>query len=258
MNKVIIKKFLSKIADQYGKNAFYIRNFSKSYEEVFKKVPSYLLDAYFDDYWENHAPQFIPTLPQIKEFVRSRPQARDEWFLTDRGVYCLNCRTDEDGKEGGIRVIWARFYSPKQKRDINITTSARCCCSASMGSGRMWNEVVEDIKKIDSKAAIRHDFYDHEKGTRVRASYQGDALWKHRIKKGYVIIEEDSDDGVRYYKPVWDHPYWPTSMGHYTAKLIGWDVPEEVQERRAKVRAKNQRANSFESAVTKLFKAYSY
>ena len=35
-----------------------------------------------------------------------------------RGIFCLNCRTDDNGKEGGFRIIWARFYSPKLKIEI--------------------------------------------------------------------------------------------------------------------------------------------
>jgi len=261
MNEQTIHKFLSRLADQYGKNHFYIRNFKPLYLAAFAKVPSRLLEIWLDDYFQNNMPQFIPPLTAVKDFIRAKSQCKDEWFLVDRGIFCLNCRTDDDGKTGGFRIIWARFYSPKLKREINKTISARCDCESSKGTGRTWNEVVDEIIGIDPKATIRHDYYDHDRGGQIRATYQSDDMWEYRIKGGYVKIEETPDQN--YYIPVWEHDYWTTSMASRTAKTVGWEIPEFVLEKRKKKKAVQNRSKKkygalSDEAIDAIFTIYDY
>lgn len=254
MNQQIIKTFLSRIADHYGKNAYWINNFKDLYNTAFGRVPARLLETWLDDYLINHMPTFCPTLPDVKEYIRSKPMARDEWFLVDRGIFCEHCRTDEEGKDGGLRVISARYYSKEDQKEKTIVVSAQCDCPATQGTGRIWTDTIEEIKKTDPKATIHFDYYDFDLGGKISAVHQSDEMWRHRVKHGYVTTEEENDQ--LYYVPVWDHHFWTTSMGRVVAKNIGWTIPQEVLLRKSTKKPKNSMLS--DSAVDAIFSPYGY
>ena len=108
-------------------------------------------------------PQFLPTLTALKEFVKAQATAREEWFLFDRGTFCQHCRTDDEGKEGGWRIIWTEYYDPNaglrgDGQTINDTISSRCNCEAAETlKGVLWTDTIRTILKIDQKAAIRYE-----------------------------------------------------------------------------------------------------
>ena len=277
MIKPICEKFLSFLQDHYKKNSFWRNSSLEHYEKVFANVPAKFLRNCFDLYCQNHMPQFLPTLAQIQEFVKAQSGCKDSWFHSEKNLYCKHCRSDEHGLEGSYRVVTAQFYSPKKQKEVNLTLSARCTdenCEAYKGSGRTYLEIIRDIMSVDSKALIRYDHWHtadckhcsstSTKEGRVRATYQGNDMWKHRIKNGYVEIKEQ--DGQRYYHPIWEHPIWATSMGRVMAKEIGWERPESVLRAERKKKSKRARNSGYgstkkaltDSAIDKMFGPYGW
>ena len=263
MTEQIIHKFLSRLADQYRKDAYWIRNFKELYNKAFRKIPPRLLESWLEDYLINHMPDFCPNITQIKEFLRAKPLSKNEWFLADKATYCMHCRTEQDGSDGGLRVLSVKYYHPEKKEDIRLTVSAQCDCPATQGRGRVYTETIKAFKEIDPKAVIHYDYWDFDRGGKVSAVHQSDEMWEHRVKHGYVEIEEDGDN--RYYVPNFDHDFWATSMGRVTAKTIGWELPEEVIDKRKKriasvdrKRKSRNKALLSDSAVDAIFSHYDY
>ena len=263
MNEQIIYKFLSRLADQYRKDAYWIKNFKELYIAAFAKVPSRFLEGWLQDYLVNHMPQWCPTITAVKEFVRAKPMSREEWFLADRGVYCEHCRSIDDGSDGGHRILDVKYYSQIQQKEIRTRISAQCDCSASQGTGRVYTETIRAITEQDPNATIHYDYWDFDRGCKVSAVHQSDQMWEHRVKHGYIKIEEQGEQ--RYYVPVWENEIWETSMGRVIAKTIGWDLPEDVLDRRAKRQAKRNRSDKknkkhllSDSAVDAIFSHYDY
>lgn len=280
MNREICRKFLSFLQDHYRQKSFWRNTSLEHYEQAFLNVPSEFLEKCFDKYLQDHMPTYLPNLTNLKGFVKAQPNCREAWFLSEKSLYCIHCRTDDYGLEGSYRVIWARFYSPKLRKDINETYSARCTdhqCEANKGTGRSFIEITADIRKIDSKAVIRYDHYcgpncteckigDRKAATegRVRATYQGSDMWEHRIKNGYVEIKEI--DGQKRYCPIWEHSIWATSMGRVQAKEIGWERPEHVlqaERKRKRTRArksgvKSTKEHLSDSNIDKMFGPYGW
>tara|TARA_R100000700_G_C3173825_1_gene148396 strand:- start:339 stop:1181 length:843 start_codon:yes stop_codon:yes gene_type:complete len=277
--EVTCRRFLSRLADQYGKGGYYINNMLPLYMALFRKVPIVRLNNAFEDFIINNAGEKIPTIPTIKAFVGNTSGFDPEWYLSDKKQYCVHCRTDDHGLKGSLRVVWARFYSPKEQKDINLTISARCDdinCESHVGRGKTWLETIRDIRIIDKNATIRIDHYCGPQCTickagdkrakiegRVRATYQSDDMWEHRIKHGYVGIKDE--DGQRYYYPIWEHKIWATSMGRVIAKEIGWERPEHVLKaynKRNRSQQKNKsgwnKASLSDKSIDTIFKIYGY
>tara|TARA_Y100000593_G_C4274842_1_gene319487 strand:+ start:356 stop:1147 length:792 start_codon:yes stop_codon:yes gene_type:complete len=263
MNDQIIQKFLSRLADQYRKDAYWIRNFKELYIKAFAKVPPRFLETWMEDYLINHMPQWCPSITQVKEFIRAKPMSQDEWFLADKKEYCMHCRSEDDGSDGGLRILSVKYYHPVRKEDVRMTVSAQCDCPASQGTGRIYTDTIKALQKVDPKAVIHVDYWDFDRGGKISALQQSDEIWEHRIKHGYAELKEI--DGQMYYMPIWDHDYWATSMGRVTAKTIGWEIPEEIIEKRNKMiaargRSNKKRKNSLlsDSAVDAIFSHYGY
>ena len=240
----VARGFLSLLADAYNKNAYWISNELRHWEEVFAKVPPARLNAWLDEYYQNEAGKGqysgCPRLSEVKEWIRTRQGCEPKWFLRDRGVLCKSCRTDDEGAEGGMRVIWGRWWDPVEGREIEETWSARCDCEAAEGVGIDWRQSVQAVIAADPKARLTWDRWDDEAGARVRATDGGEHLWEHRVRNGYVeIIEEE--DGSLSYSPVWDHPIWASSMGELVADRLGWSLPESVKDRQGQNRARRER-----------------
>ena len=277
MIKQICKDFLSFLQDHYNKNNFWRNNSLEKYERAFRSVPPVRLKEYFDLYLEDHMPQFLPTLTALKEFARAQPTAREEWFLFDRGTFCRHCRTDDEGKEGGWRILWTEYYDPNaglrgEGQTINDTISPRCNCEAAETlKGELWTDMIRTIIRIDPKAAIRYDHWCEPNCThclkvgaepakiagKQRATHQSNLMWKLRIENGYVeIIEED---GQRYYSAIWEHDFWTTSMAKVMAHSVGWTIPDEVLARKKKkVKKKDQKNLLLDETVDKIFTIYQY
>ena len=264
MNDYIIQKFLSRLADQYNKKAFWIKNFKELYCKAFAKVPNRFLETWLEDYLINEMPTYCPNITDIKKFIRAKPMAEDEWFLADGKEYCMHCRSEDDGSDGGIRVLSVKYWHPERREDVRITVSAQCYCPASTVTGRIYTQTIDVFKKIDPNAVIHYDYWDSERGGKVSAGHQSDEMWEHRVKHGYVYIEEE-DDGQSYYKPNWDHDFWTSSMARVMAKTVGWELPDHIIEKRNKLKASRDRSNGkrknhllSDKAVDAIFSHYDY
>lgn len=274
MNTNLIAAFLSYCDDTWKKGFHYRKNTASILERSLARVPSKVLQVIFEDYKENHMSTFAQNAAEIKRYVREHRLSQDEWFLIDRGVFCRNCRTDEEGKEGGWRVLWARYQETDERgetKERSDTWSCRCDCEpAQTLNGVDWRITARRIRAQDPNAAIR---WDHWCGPecqtcaslglrprttegRMRATLQSDEIWNLRVKEGYFSLDEDG------YAPIWEHSIWLTSIGHMIIKEVEEQhgvrlvPPEHVREARRKRATKDMRKDKFDALARTVIGLY--
>ena len=274
MNNNLIAAFLSYCDDTWKKGFHYRKNTAAILERSLARVPSNVLQVILEDYKENDMSTFAMNAAEIKRYVREHRLSQEEWFLIDRGVYCRNCRTDEEGKEGGWRVLWARYQDTDERgntKQRSDTWSCRCDCEpAQTLNGVDWRVTARRIRAQDPNAAIR---WDHWCGPecqtcaslglrprategRMRATLQSDQIWEHRVKSGYF-----TDEGGEY-APNWDHSIWLTSIGHMILREIEEShgvrllPPEHVREARRKRATKDMRKDKFDALARTVIGLY--
>lgn len=274
MNKNIISAFLSYCDDTWKKGTYYRKNTAAILERSLARVPSNVLQVIFEDYKENDMSTFAMNAAEIKRYVREHRLSQEEWFLIDRGVYCRNCRTDEEGKEGGWRVLWARYQDTDERgntKERSDTWSCRCDCEpAQTLNGVDWRVTARRIRAQDPNAAIR---WDHWCGPecqtcsslglrprategRMRATLQSDEIWNLRVKEGYFSLDEDG------YAPIWEHSIWLTSIGHMILRDVEEQhgvrlvPPEHVREARRKRATKDMRKDKFDALARTVIGLY--
>ena len=274
MNNNLIAAFLSYCDDTWKKGFHYRKNTAAILDRSLARVPSNVLQVIFEDYKENDMSTFAMNAAEIKRYVREHRLSRDEWFLIDRGVFCDHCKTDEEGKEGGWRVLWARYQDTDERgntKERSDTWSCRCDCEpAQTLNGVDWRVTARRIRAQDPNAAIRWDHWcgpecetcaslglrPRKTEGKMRATLQSDQIWEHRVKSGYF-----TDEGGEY-APNWEHSIWYTSIGHMIIREIEEShgvrlvPPEHVREGRRKRANKDARKDKFDALARTVIGLY--
>jgi len=274
MNNNLIAAFLSYCDDTWKKGFHYRKNTAAILDRSLARVPSNVLQVIFEDYKENDMSTFAMNAAEIKRYIRDHRLSRDEWFLIDRGVFCDHCKTDDAGKEGGWRVLWARYQDTDERgntKERSDTWSCRCDCEpAQTLNGVDWRVTARRIRAQDPNAAIRWDHWcgpncqtcdslglrPRKTEGKMRATLQSDQIWEHRVKSGYF-----SDEGGEY-APNWSHSIWLTSIGHMIIREIEEShgvrlvPPEHVREARRKRANKDARKDKFDALARTVIGLY--
>ena len=269
----IVKRFVSTVADMTNAGGWWVNSTREHFISVLKNVPPQKLKPMLDEYVREVLEGEKPTPKLIRDWISAKDGSDPLWFKKNQqGYFCNHCAQDAQGMEGGMRIVWARFYSPKQKKEINTTFSARCTCEASKGlKGRNYEQCIRGILLADPKAVIRIDHWcgpdctvcDEPARTegKKRATYQSDDMWRHRVKEGYMGFDEETQ---KYY-PIWEHKIWATALGRVICKQLGIERPQsvidEMKRRRASRASRDKNYDSTllpDETIDKLFKPYGW
>jgi len=269
----IIKKFVSTVADMTNAGGWWVNSTREHFISVLGNVPPQKLKPMLDEYIREVLEGEKPTPKLIRDWIAAKDGSDPLWFKKhQQGYFCNHCAQDEKGMEGGTRIVWARFYSPKQKEEINTTFAARCTCDASKGlKGRNYEQCIRSILLADAKAVIRIDHWCGPDCTycsnpspvegKNRATYQSDDMWQHRVKEGYMGFDEETQE----YYPIWEHKIWATALGRVVCKQLGIERPQwvvdETKRRRAARASKDKTYNKqmlSDEFIDTLFKPYGW
>ncbi len=224
----IIFRLLSNFADQYNKNMYWIKSQHKIYLRRFERIPSGFLADAFLDYLTFEMPQFLPPVTKVAEYVEARDGYNSNWLRLESGVrYCRQCRTDEEGLEGGIRQIYYYGFLPDVGRVGERTYMSKCNCEAGIvRSGVVYTEVCEGLQRQGGpEAEVCYSFFSVEEGRTITAKEQSKNVWRQRVESGTY---EDNGDGT--YSPNFNHPIWSTSLGFMIAEMYNMPLPEHLEE----------------------------
>ena len=218
----ILYTFLSRLADHYNKNSFWRESQLKLYSLKFAQIPDSFLKESLKNWLIEKMGPFIPTLPEIYEFVKQQRGFEKYWEYHYRGGdYCLDCRSDSEGKTGGYRNIFIWGYKdgiPKGRLHL-----AKCDCIPALTlKGPTYHELIAKMESVHPEAQITYSFYD---GTRIVDSQsQSNFAWEERIVRG--TVSRGSDGG---YNIVWGHDFWRTSIGIRILECNNIEIPEEYR-----------------------------
>tara|TARA_R110000851_G_scaffold27586_3_gene77499 strand:- start:78 stop:965 length:888 start_codon:yes stop_codon:yes gene_type:complete len=232
----VIFKFLSLMADHYGKSMPWIRKTYQVYLRKFAKIPVEFLSKNFDDFCGNYMGtnqgdnadyRFIPSPALIYSWLIGQSGFVKRWIVTDFGAFCLSCRSAADGKEGGFRQIYIRYTEP-EKEEIKIREYVGTCdCiatdKASNVKGIPYMSVIQHFQSKYENIEAFHSYWCEETERRVSAREQSSQTWQRRLAAGYVLEKNDS------YCPDWNHSYWSTAVGLALAEMLGWEHPNRKE-----------------------------
>lgn len=217
----IIYKFLSQLADHYNKNSHWRASQQGLYEKRFKQIPNDFLKESFLKYLTDQMDSFIPSLPQVYDFVKSQRGFDKYWeFYYYGGQYCVNCRTDKEGKEGGYRNIF--IWGWKDGRPAGRVHIAKCDCDAGLKlQGPNYHDLIAAMRAKHPDNEITYSYYNGEKI--IDSKSQSSMVWEERLQRGSVTKSEDGQ-----YLINWDHEIWASSVGIRICNDAGIEVPKDI------------------------------
>ena len=228
-----IFRFLSKMADQHSKNINWIRNWHPLYEHKFKKIPIAYLKKALGEYLTNDMPHYLPTLPQVAEYIFKRPDFHKHWLTVyDDETYCMHCRTTPDGKEGGMRQIYYYGYIRSLGRVGERQYVSKCdCYLGKRGKAELYTETVSWMRAQHPEAEVTINYFCEERGKQITAKEQSSITWTRRLEAGIFRwgIEEENEDEQGMY-PNWQHPMWTSIFGQWMIDTYELEPPAHITE----------------------------
>ena len=223
----IIFRFLSNLADHYNKNTFWIKSQYTLYIKKFKNIPEVYLIKSFQDYLMNEL-EWLPTVKKVAEYLHSRPDFKTHWHSVPLDqTYCEDCRTDDDGKEGGFREVYFYGYRQSLQKKAEAHYKGACTCDlASKSQHRSYLEIMDWMRAQDQFAEIHCSYYDPTSDRIVPAQEQSRHHWQKKIDAGIIRIDENDQVAA-----CWDHPLWGSVFGAMMCERYGFVMPPEVAER---------------------------
>ena len=194
----------------------------------FERIPNEFLTESLKNWLIEEMGSFIPTVPQVYEFVRNQRGFEKHWEYYYRGGdFCLECRSDKDGKEGGYRNVFVWGYKiengvevPKGRLHI-----AKCdCIPAQSLTGPNYHELMEKIRSVHPD--LEEMTVSYFNGDRiVDSKSQTRFVWEQRVQRGTVF---KVDGG---YEVNWDHSFWNTASGVRILEYNNVEVPEHIKQK---------------------------
>jgi len=223
----IIFRFLSNLCDHYNKNNFWIKSQYTLYIKKFKNIPEGYLIKSFQDYLMNEL-EWLPTVKKVADYLQSRHDFKTHWHsVPPDQTYCQDCRTDDDGKEGGFREVYFYGYRQSLQRKAEAHYKGACTCDlAAKSQHRSYLEIMDWMRAQDEFAEIHCSFYDATSDRIVPAQEQSNHHWQKKIEAGIIRIDENDQIAA-----CWEHPMWGSVFGAMMCKRYGFEMPPEVQER---------------------------
>lgn len=219
----ILFKFLSNLSDHFGKSMFWLKAQHSLYCTKYERFDSTWLKETLHYYLMNDMHTFLPTLPQVTEYLRAKPGYQDRWErrdFTNGKRFCNDCKTDADGLEGGFRQI----YMWDRTTDKETEYMAPCTCDAGKCmKGYPYTTVISNLQVRFKNAEIHYSYRNHRHYL-VSAKEQSEKKWHDRIKAGRCIYNE----GTGEYIPNFKHPIYKTFIGIQICADEGWTMPEEL------------------------------
>lgn len=236
---VKIWRFLSQLADHYGKNPYWITNQYKVYYGSFSRVPEEFLQRFLSKWLteQNGIPLgsykgYLPTVAHILEYFQSRVEWNKSWENKTRytGEFCHDCKF-----YGGFRDLYIRWKDDRgrtQKQSIR----AVCTCEQAkkVHKDTSYEDVVREYETKHFDVEICVSYYNQQEERLVAAVEQSAERYEKRVKLGYFGEDESG------FYPIWEHKYWTTTFGLATADLEGLEMPADLRAKIEKALAKDR------------------
>lgn len=247
----VILRFLSNLADHHGKGTYWIRSQYPLYQRKFYNIPKDYLTKAFFDYLMNTMPSWLPTLPQVAETIYDRDDFVGHWHTIDLNEhYCMDCRSDRDGKEGGMRHIFYYGYVPSKNKIAEYRCVANCDCKLGKKNTRSpLHDTLNWLRRIDSAAEIHVSYWCEATQRHVDPKEEASITWRRRVDLGVLRYGDPTqNEDPRALFPCWEHPIWTGPIGDMMCKRYGFEMPPEVLER-YNLRPRLDKKKRFEEAV---------
>jgi len=217
----ILFRFLSNLSDHFGKSLFWLKSQHSLYCTKYERFDIGFLKENLHYYLMNDMHAFLPTLPQITEYLRNRPAFQERWErrdYTNGKKFCNDCRTDADGTEGGFRQV----YLWDKDKDKEIEYMATCTCDAGKCmKGIPYTTLVSNLGHLHKNSEIYYSYRNHRHYL-VSAKEQSEKKWADRVKAGRCTLSSMGE-----YIPNLKHPIYKTFIGIQICADEGWELPEE-------------------------------
>lgn len=229
----IIHRFLSNLADHHGKNVFWIRSQFTPYQRKFSNIPTDYLKMAFLEYLTDVMPSWLPTLPQVAEKIYDRDDFQGHWHTINLDDYfCMNCRTDADGKEGGFRHIYYYGFIPSKNRIGEYRCVANCDCDLGSKNTRSpLRSTLDMLRNIDENADICVSYWCENQNRMIDPKEQASNTWEKRVEWGILRYgDPEKLENPKALYPNWEHPSWTGFMGKWQCQRYGYEMPPEIEE----------------------------
>lgn len=226
-------QFLSRLKDHHQQSIFWMRGQYSLYVKKFRNLPEEFLKAAFTDYLSDIMPSWLPTLPQVAEYLYNRPDFQSHWHTVNLDeTYCIHCRTDDIGKQGGFRMIHYYGYIPQIDRIDERIFGANCDCPLGSKVTRCPLQAeLRSLQSWDPEAEIHVDYFDVDRGRKIQAREQSSIAFQDSLDKGILRKgDPENNENPQAYYAVWTHPFWTSSMGKLMCMRFGFKMPPNVQE----------------------------
>ena len=223
----ILFRFLSVLADHFDKNIFWIKSQFGLYKQKFGMIPNNYLVKTLNKYLIDEL-KWLPTVATVGQYVFGRPDFQTHWHtIPIDKVYCVHCRTDEIGKEGGKREVFYYGYRQSKNKIAEAYEIGNCDCElAKMQNGMSYIDVMEWMQNQDPSAEIYYSYYDHDTNRKVHAYPQSRRYWDKKVE--YGIFTRDGDHLI----PNYDHPMWlDRAFSPAMHEIYGIEMPEHIAEK---------------------------
>lgn len=225
---VKIWRFLSQLADHYGKNPYWISSQWKIYYGSFCRVPEEFLQRFLSKWLteQNGIPLgsykgYLPTVAHILEYFQSRVEWSALWENKSRhiGEFCSDCKF-----YGGFRDLYVRWKDDRGETQKQ-TLRAICSCEQAkkVHKDKCYTDVVTEYETRYIDCEISVSYYNHQENRLVSAVEQSAERYEKRVELGYFGEDENG------YYPIWEHRFWRTTFGLATAELENLGMPEEMR-----------------------------